>query len=135
MKAAMTKAAHKALACLEKSDICQLFKDFRCLDPLQAGELDEREADVIPAGLWDALGDVNFGDYVDADRSAVVCGTITDDIIAQVTGGEALVVDVGEDDEDEAPTRPTASERLQPIRDRRVFSEAPEARRRYKQYK
>lgn len=87
-----------------------------------AGELDEREADVIPAGLRDALGDVNFGDYVDADRSAVVCGTITDDdIIAQVTGEEALVVDVGEDEEDEAPTRPTASEVMEAMRVARLF--------------
>ncbi|KAL1473124.1 hypothetical protein MTO96_038908 [Rhipicephalus appendiculatus] len=73
-----------------------------------ACEPDEREDKVIPAGLRDALEDVSIDDYVDADRSAVVCGTITDDdIIAQMTGGEAPVVDVGEDyNEDEAPTRP-----------------------------
>ncbi|KAH7961818.1 hypothetical protein HPB52_012251 [Rhipicephalus sanguineus] len=49
----------------------------------------ECEAEVIPAGLRDALDNVSFDDYVDVDNSAVVCGTITDDdIIAQVTGGE-----------------------------------------------
>ncbi|KAH7961125.1 hypothetical protein HPB52_002996 [Rhipicephalus sanguineus] len=75
----------------------------------------EPDADVIPAGLQDALEDVSFDDYVDADRCAAVCGTITDDdIIEQVTGTEAPVIDVGADDEeDEAPTRPSASELME----------------------
>ncbi|KAH7940116.1 hypothetical protein HPB52_021865 [Rhipicephalus sanguineus] len=49
-----------------------------------ACEPDERKAAVIPAGLRDALEDVSFNVYVDADRCAAVCGTITDDIIAQL---------------------------------------------------
>lgn len=62
----------------------------------------QREAEVIPAGLRDALEDVSFDDYVDADSSAVVCSTITeDDVIAQVTSEEEPVVDVDESDEED----------------------------------
>ncbi|KAH7961797.1 hypothetical protein HPB52_012160 [Rhipicephalus sanguineus] len=88
-----------------------------------ACEPDEREAAVIPAGLRDALEDVSFNDYVNADRCAVVCGTITDDdIIAQVTGGEAPVVDVvADDEEDEAPARRSASELMEAMRVARLF--------------
>ncbi|KAH7961419.1 hypothetical protein HPB52_008913 [Rhipicephalus sanguineus] len=65
-----------------------------------ASEPNGREAEVIPAGLRDALEEVSFNNYVDADRCAAVCGTITtDDIIAQVTGGEAPVIAVGADDD------------------------------------
>ncbi|KAH7972492.1 hypothetical protein HPB52_012661 [Rhipicephalus sanguineus] len=88
-----------------------------------ACEPDEREAAVIPAGLRDALEDVSFNDYIDADRCAAVCGTITDDdIIAQITGREAPVVDVGAvDEEDEAPTRPSASELMEAMHVARLF--------------
>lgn len=64
-----------------------------------ACESDEQEAEVLSAGLRDALEDVRFDDYVDAGRGAAVCGTITDDYIyVQVTGREAAIVDAGEND-------------------------------------
>ncbi|KAH6939593.1 hypothetical protein HPB50_019933 [Hyalomma asiaticum] len=48
-------------------------------------EPNQCEAEVIPAGLRDALDD-SFEDYTDVDNSAVDCGTITnDEIIMQVT--------------------------------------------------
>ncbi|XP_037515168.1 tigger transposable element-derived protein 6 [Rhipicephalus sanguineus] len=83
----------------------------------------ECEAEVIPAGLRDALDNVSFDDYVDVDNSAVVCGTITDDdIIAQVTGGEEPVVEADKSDEqEEVPTRPSASQLLEAIGVARLF--------------
>ncbi|KAH6938916.1 hypothetical protein HPB50_014841 [Hyalomma asiaticum] len=83
----------------------------------------ECEAEVIPAGLSDALDNVSFDDYVDVDNSAVVCGTITDDdIIAQVTGGEEPVVEADKNDEqEEAPTRPSASQLLEAMGVARLF--------------
>ncbi|KAH6943871.1 hypothetical protein HPB50_000202 [Hyalomma asiaticum] len=83
----------------------------------------ECEAEVIPAGLRDALDSVSFDNYVDVDNSAVVCGTITDDdIIAQVTGGEEPVVEADKNDEqEEAPTRPSSSQLLEAMGVTRLF--------------
>ncbi|KAH6921285.1 hypothetical protein HPB50_027729 [Hyalomma asiaticum] len=88
------------------------FSDFCATDESPGIEC---KAEVIPAGLRDALDNVSFDDYVDVDNSAVVCGTITDDdIIAQVTGGEEPVVEANKNDEqEEAPTRPSASQLLE----------------------
>ncbi|KAH6946098.1 hypothetical protein HPB50_011625 [Hyalomma asiaticum] len=83
----------------------------------------ECEAEVIPAGLHDALDNISFDDYVDVDNSAVVCGTITDDdIIAQVTGGEEPVVEADKNDEqEEAPTQPSDSQLLEAMGVARLF--------------
>lgn len=45
MKAAMSKAASKALVYLEKSDTWKFFKSVRCLDPLQIGCLSEKRSE------------------------------------------------------------------------------------------
>ncbi|KAL1480025.1 hypothetical protein MTO96_051385 [Rhipicephalus appendiculatus] len=64
-------------------DNCFRHSGFCVANEGTACEPDERKTEVIPAGLRDALEDVSFDDYFDADRSAVVCGIITDDIITQ----------------------------------------------------
>ncbi|KAL1428208.1 hypothetical protein MTO96_002612 [Rhipicephalus appendiculatus] len=46
MKAAMTKAANKALVYLEKSNTWQFFKDVRSLDPLQVGCLSKKRTEL-----------------------------------------------------------------------------------------
>lgn len=77
--------------------------------------------EVIPAGLRDALEEISFDDYVDADSSAVVCGAVSDeDIIAQVTGEEPVDED-DRDEEEEAPVRPSASQVMEAIGVARLF--------------
>lgn len=77
--------------------------------------------EVIPAGLRDALKEISFDDYVDADSSAVVCGALSDeDIIAQVTGEEPADED-HRDEEEEAPVRPSASQVMEAIGVARLF--------------
>ncbi|KAH6943465.1 hypothetical protein HPB50_021697 [Hyalomma asiaticum] len=46
MKAAMTKAANKALVYLEKSNTWKFFKDIRSLDPLQVGCLSKKRSEL-----------------------------------------------------------------------------------------
>lgn len=70
--------------------------------------------EVIPAGLRDALKEISFDDYVDADSSAVVCGALSDEDIAQVTGEEPADED-DRDEEEEAPVRPSASQVMEAI--------------------
>lgn len=71
--------------------------------------------EVIPAGLRDALEEISFDDYVDADSSAVVCAALSDeDIIAQESGEEPVDED-DRDEEEEAPVRASASQVMEAI--------------------
>lgn len=76
-----------------------------------------QDGEDIPASVRQALQDVDFTDYVDADKSAMVCGALTDEeIIAHVRGGEpAMEDDDGEEENEEAPVRPCASEVMEAL--------------------
>ncbi|KAH7971583.1 hypothetical protein HPB52_000326 [Rhipicephalus sanguineus] len=78
----------------------------------------------MPVALCDTLRGVRFADYVEVDTGASVCGALTDeDIIAQVAGAQPVAEEPeGEEDEDdEAPVRPSASAVMEALNVARLF--------------
>ncbi|KAH7983112.1 hypothetical protein HPB52_009279 [Rhipicephalus sanguineus] len=78
----------------------------------------------MPVALRDTLRGVRFADYVEVDTGASVCGALTDeDIIAQVAGAQPVAEEPeGEEDEDdEAPVRPSASAVMEALNVARLF--------------
>ncbi|KAH7939384.1 hypothetical protein HPB52_011693 [Rhipicephalus sanguineus] len=77
----------------------------------------------MPVALRDTLRGVRFADYVEVDTGASVCGALTDDIIAQVAGAQPVAEEPeGEEDEDdEAPVRPSASTVMEALNVARLF--------------
>lgn len=94
-------------------------------------DANEVEEDVrAPVHVREVLGDVDFGDYVNVDSCAAVCGAVTDDeIIAQVVGeDENPAVDDDdandEDDDDdvgETPVRPSLAQVMDGLNHARLF--------------
>ncbi|KAL1447083.1 hypothetical protein MTO96_044391 [Rhipicephalus appendiculatus] len=71
-----------------------------------------------------AVQGVSFVDYVEVDTCASVCGALTDeDITARVAGGQPVAEEPeGEEDEDdEVPVRPSASEVMEALNVARLF--------------
>ncbi|KAH7942749.1 hypothetical protein HPB52_000745 [Rhipicephalus sanguineus] len=67
----------------------------------------------MPVALHGTLQGVSFADYVEVYTCALVCGALTDeDIIARVANAQPVAEEPeGEEDEnDEEPVRPSASE-------------------------
>ncbi|KAH7940089.1 hypothetical protein HPB52_021116 [Rhipicephalus sanguineus] len=84
----------------------------------------------MPVALRDTLRGVRFADYVEVDTGASVCGALTDeDIIAQVAGAQPVAEEPeGEEDEDdEAPVRPSASAVMEALNVARLFFSFEEA--------
>ncbi|KAH7944600.1 hypothetical protein HPB52_021815 [Rhipicephalus sanguineus] len=80
--------------------------------------------ELMPVALRDTLRGVRFADYVEDDTGASVCGALTDeDIIAQVAGAQpvAEVPEGEEDEDDEAPVRPSASAVMEALNVARLF--------------
>ncbi|KAH7946827.1 hypothetical protein HPB52_004901 [Rhipicephalus sanguineus] len=80
--------------------------------------------ELMPVALRDTLRGVRFADYVEVDTGASVCGALTDeDIIAQVAGAQPVAEEPeGEEDEDdEAPVRPSASAGMEALNVARLF--------------
>ncbi|KAH6948049.1 hypothetical protein HPB50_022734 [Hyalomma asiaticum] len=78
----------------------------------------------MPVALCGTLQGVSFADYVEVDTCASVCGALTDeDIIAQVAGAQPVAEEPeGEEDEDdEVPVRPSASEVMEALNVTRLF--------------
>ncbi|KAH7967701.1 hypothetical protein HPB52_001661 [Rhipicephalus sanguineus] len=78
----------------------------------------------MPVALRDTLRGVRFADYVEVDTGASVCGALTDeDIIAQVASAQPVAEEPeGEEDEDdEAPVRPSASAVMEALNVARLF--------------
>lgn len=87
----------------------------------------EVEEDVrVPFHVREVLGDADFGDYVNVDSCAAVCGAVTDDeIIAQVVGGDeepAVEDDDDANEEDgETPVLPSLSQVMEGLNHARLF--------------
>lgn len=80
--------------------------------------------ELMPVALRDTLRGVRFADYVEVDTGASVCGALTDeDIIAQVAGAQpdAEEPEGEEDENDEAPVRPSASAVMEALNVARLF--------------
>ncbi|KAH7970044.1 hypothetical protein HPB52_023933 [Rhipicephalus sanguineus] len=80
--------------------------------------------ELMPVALRDTFRGVRFADYVEVDTGASVCGALTDeDIIAQVAGAQPVAEEPeGEEDEDdEAPVRPSASAVMEALNVARLF--------------
>ncbi|KAH7939142.1 hypothetical protein HPB52_007380 [Rhipicephalus sanguineus] len=80
--------------------------------------------ELMPVALRDTLRGKRFADYVEVDTGASVCGALTDeDIIAQVAGAQPVAEEPeGEEDEDdEAPVRPSASAVMEALNVARLF--------------
>ncbi|KAH7971789.1 hypothetical protein HPB52_002788 [Rhipicephalus sanguineus] len=78
----------------------------------------------MPVALRGTLQRVSFADYVEVDTCASVCGALTDeDIIARVAGAQPVAEEPeGEEDEDdEVPVRPSASEVMEALNVTRLF--------------
>ncbi|KAH6948096.1 hypothetical protein HPB50_022821 [Hyalomma asiaticum] len=78
----------------------------------------------MPVALRGTLQGVSFADYVEVDTCASVCGALTDeDIIAQVAGAQPVAEEPGgeEDEDDEVPVRPSASEVMEALNVTRLF--------------
>lgn len=74
---------------------------------------DPGKHEVIPIGLRDVLQEVSFEDYVKADSSVLVCSALkAEHITVQVTG---------DNEEDEAPMWPSASQVMEAISVARLF--------------
>ncbi|KAH7982227.1 hypothetical protein HPB52_003505 [Rhipicephalus sanguineus] len=80
--------------------------------------------ELMPVALRDTLRGVRFADYVEVDTGASVCGALTDeDTIVQVASAQPVVEEPeGEEDEDdEAPVRPSASAVMEALNVARLF--------------
>ncbi|KAL1417676.1 hypothetical protein MTO96_026642 [Rhipicephalus appendiculatus] len=80
--------------------------------------------ELMPVALRSTLQGVSFADYVEVDTCASVCGALTDeDIIARVAGAQPVAEEPeGEEDEDdEVPVRPSASEVMEALNVTRLF--------------
>ncbi|KAH7981684.1 hypothetical protein HPB52_000709 [Rhipicephalus sanguineus] len=80
--------------------------------------------ELMLVALRDTLRGIRFADYVEVDTGASVCGALTDeDIIAQVAGAQPVAEEPeGEEDEDdEAPVRPSASAVMEALNVARLF--------------
>ncbi|KAH6932843.1 hypothetical protein HPB50_010237 [Hyalomma asiaticum] len=101
-------------------EIVKSVQDVSSVDDDLKEEDSEEDESILQS---DALG-ISFADYVEVDTCASVCGALTgEDIIAQVAGAQPVAEEPEgeEDDDDEVPVRPSASEVMETLNVTRLF--------------